>query len=245
MASSCLTEKSGGKLVLFVIFVAFFCRFLYTNAAEEEKTAGWSAQLPEAQGCRGWCEGRWDGVAGAEGNVAESVGHRRLETEERVVVEEREEADAVSGGARETDGGRSGTLEETGEAAIDDDGRSGTLEETDEEARDDDGSGVQEREEAECGPSNEEAPAASKRRRLSEITAMGDEPLQAWLDSLPREDVQHMALLLYTRLPAIFGLKKTDTAAAVGDILQKNERTIRRWIDDFASNGGEFSDSLH
>ena len=160
-----------------------------------------------------------------------------------MVVEEREDAHAVSGGARETDGGRSGTLEETGEAVRDDDGRSGTLEETDEEARDGDGSGVQEREEAECGSSSEEAPAASKRKRLSEITAMGDEPLQAWLNSLPREDVQHMAMLLYTRLPAIFGLKKTDTAAAVGDILQKNERTIRRWIDDFASNEGEFSDS--
>ena len=87
---------------------------------------------------------------------------------------------------------------------------------------------------------SEEAPTATKRRTLSEITAMGDEPLQAWV---PREDVQHMALLLYTRLPAIFGLKKTDTAAAVGEILQKNERTIRRWVDDFASNSGEFSDS--
>ena len=52
-----------------------------------------------------------------------------------------------------------------------------------------------------------------------------------------------MALLLYTRLPAIFSLKKTDTAAAVGEILQKNERTIRRWVDAFASNSGDFSDS--
>jgi hypothetical protein len=128
------------------------------------------------------------------------------------------------------------------------------FEERSEEVRDDGGSGtveerVEESEEAECGPSSsslhssEEAPTATKRRRLSEITAMGDEPLQAWLDSLPREDFQHMALLLYTRLPALFGLKKTDTAAAVGEILQKNERTIRRWVDDFASNSGEFSDS--
>jgi hypothetical protein len=128
------------------------------------------------------------------------------------------------------------------------------FEERSEEVRDDGGSGtveerVEESEEAECGPSSsslrssEEAPAATKRRRLSEITAMGDEPLQAWLDSLPREDFQHMALLLYKRLPTIFGLKKTDTATAVGEILQKNERTIRRWVDDFASNSGEFSDS--
>jgi hypothetical protein len=58
------------------------------------------------------------------------------------------------------------------------------FEERSEEVRDDGGSGtveerVEESEEAECGPSSsslrssEEAPAATKRRRLSEITAMG------------------------------------------------------------------------
>ena len=50
-----------------------------------------------------------------------------------------------------------------------------------------------------------------------------------------------MALLLYGRLPTIIGLSKTDTAAVVGEVLHKNERTIRRWVDDFMSNGGEFS----
>ena len=49
-----------------------------------------------------------------------------------------------------------------------------------------------------------------------------------------------MALLLYGRLPTIFGLSKTDTAAVVGEVLHKNERTIRRWVDDFMS---EFSES--
>ena len=173
--------------------------------------------------------------------MSQRVSAGRLETEERVVVEEREEADAVSGGVRETDGGRSGTLVETGEAVRDDDGLSGTLEETDEEARDGDGSGVQEREETECGSSSEEAPAASKRRRLSEITAMGMSHCRPGLIVFPERTCStwHFCCIL----PAIFGLKKTDTAAAVGDILQKNERTIRRWIDDFASNEGEFSDS--
>ena len=66
---------------------------------------------------------------------------------------------------------------------------------------------------------------------------------QSWLDNLPRDDLQHMALLLYGRLPTIFGLSKTDTAAVVGEVLHKNERTIRRWVDDFMSNGGEFSES--
>ena len=70
---------------------------------------------------------------------------------------------------------------------------------------------------------------------------MGDESLQGWLDS--QEDLQQMALLLYTRLPTIFGLKETDTAAAVNDVLQKNERTVRQLVDNFASNSGEFSES--
>ena len=74
------------------------------------------------------------------------------------------------------------------------------------------------------------------------IARMGDESLQGWLNSLPREDFKQMALLLYTRLPATFGLKKTDAAAAVSKVLQKNKRTVRRWVDDFALNSGEFSE---
>ena len=97
----------------------------------------------------------------------------------------------------------------------------------------------------ECGlPStSEEAGTVPKRRRLSAISAMADEPVQSWLDNRPRDDLQHMALLLYGWLPTIFGLSKTDTAAVVGEVLHKNERTIRRWVDDFVSNGGEFSES--
>ena len=53
-------------------------------------------------------------------------------------------------------------------------------------------------------------------------------------------NLQHMALLLYGRLPTIFGLSKTDTAAVVGEVLHKNKRTIRRWVE---ANGGELSES--
>ena len=52
-----------------------------------------------------------------------------------------------------------------------------------------------------------------------------------------------MALLLYARLPTIFDLNKMDTAAIFGEVIQKNERSIRRWVDDFVANNGEFSDS--
>ena len=71
---------------------------------------------------------------------------------------------------------------------------------------------------------------------------MSDESLQDWLNSLPREDLQQMALLLYTRLPAILGHKKTDTVAVVSEVLQKNECTVRQWVDDFSLNIGEFSE---
>ena len=41
----------------------------------------------------------------------------------------------------------------------------------------------------------------AKRLRLAEISEMADETLTTWLDNLPRDDLQHLALLLYARLP--------------------------------------------
>ena len=70
----------------------------------------------------------------------------------------------------------------------------------------------------------------AKRLRLSEINARADEPVQSWLNRLPRDDLQHVVLLLYARLPTIFGVQKTDTALVVGKILHKNEHTIRSLI---------------
>ena len=67
-------------------------------------------------------------------------------------------------------------------------------------------------------------------------------PLQDWLDNLPRVDLRHVALLLYTSLPRKFGLQETDTAAAVAE-LDKSEHTISPWIDDFVQNDRMFSDT--
>ena len=112
------------------------------------------------------------------------------------------------------DGGN-GSLEVEGGVGA---GRSGSMEV--------EGEGVEEGGD-ECGLP-EDAGTVPKRRRLSAIGAMADEPVQSWLDNLPCNDLQHMALLLYGRLPTIFGHSKTDTAAVVGEVLHKNERTIRR-----------------
>ena len=76
--------------------------------------------------------------------------------------------------------------------------------------------------------------------KIDDVRAMAAKPLNEWLDNLPRDDVQHMALLLYSNLSS---LQKTDTASVVASFLHKSERTIRRWIDDFVSNDGEFSDT--
>ena len=89
----------------------------------------------------------------------------------------------------------------------------------------------------------EEQDSAVKRPRLEDISTLADEPLQEWLGNLPRDDLRHVALLLYTNLPKKFGLQKTDTAATVADFIQKSERTVRRWIDEFVRNDGEFSDT--
>ena len=82
-----------------------------------------------------------------------------------------------------------------------------------------------------------------KRVRIEEVRVMAAEPLDGWLDNLTHDDVQHMALLLYTNISKEFGLQKTNTASVVASFLHKSERTIRRWIDDFVSNDGEFSDT--
>ena len=88
----------------------------------------------------------------------------------------------------------------------------------------------------------EEQDSTVKRPRLEDIGTLAAEPLQEWLENLHRDDLRHFALLLYTTLPSKFGLLKTDTATAVADILQKSERTVRRWIYEFVQNDGEFSD---
>ena len=87
-----------------------------------------------------------------------------------------------------------------------------------------------------CLPPVRTPEQCEKRRRLSAIGAMADKPVQSGLDNLPRNDLQHMALLLYERLPTIFGLSKSCCC-------WRGSTTVRRWVDDFVSNGGVFSDS--
>ena len=62
--------------------------------------------------------------------------------------------------------------------------------------------------EDECEPGSSSEKPVAKRRQLSAIGRIAEEPIQSWLDQLPRDDSQHLALLLCTRLPTVFGLQK-------------------------------------
>ena len=73
----------------------------------------------------------------------------------------------------------------------------------------------------------EEQDATVKRPRLEDISTLAAEPLQEWLDNLPRDDLRHVALLLYTSLPRKFDLQKTDTAATVGIQKQSLKNTTK------------------
>ena len=84
------------------------------------------------------------------------------------------------------------------------------------------------------GGTRSEVEDSVKRVRIDDVCAMAAEPLDEWLENLPRDDVQHMALLLYTNLSK--GLQKTNTASVVASFLHKSECTIKHWIDDFVSN---------
>ena len=150
------------------------------------------------------------GVGGSESAEVEGVGASGSVEVEGVGVGGSESAEVEGVGAggsgsvevERVRGGGNGSVEVKGLGA----GGSGNMEV--------EGEGVEEGGD-ECGlPStSEDAGTVPKRWRLSAIGAMAVEPVQSWLDNLPRDDLQHMALLLYGRLPTIFGLSKTDTAA--------------------------------
>ena len=93
--------------------------------------------------------------------------------------------------------------------------------------------------EQERGNSDDEYDPTMKRVKIDDVCAMAAEPLNEWLNNLHRDDVQHIALLLYANISKEFSLQKTNTASVVASFLHKNERTIRRWIDDFVSNDGD------
>ena len=61
-----------------------------------------------------------------------------------------------------------------------------------------------------------------------------------WLVTLPKENVQMMAMMLFDSYIERFGLLQAKAAEEVALLLGLNEKTIRRWRYDWIDNKGSF-----
>ena len=61
-----------------------------------------------------------------------------------------------------------------------------------------------------------------------------------WINSLERENLQMLAMMLYHNYRERFGLQKTVAAEEVGLCLGLSDKTIRIWRKTFLSNSGHF-----
>ena len=65
-----------------------------------------------------------------------------------------------------------------------------------------------------------------------------------WIDSLSRDDVMSLSLLLHHVIVKILGFQLTFAAKVIGDLINKSDRTVREWRATFLCNDGCFPDSL-
>ena len=72
--------------------------------------------------------------------------------------------------------------------------------------------------------------------------SMINEPVdyKQWINSLQRETLQMLAMLLYDNYRERFGLVKTDAAKEVGLCLGVSDKTVRIWRKTFLTNSGHF-----
>ena len=65
-----------------------------------------------------------------------------------------------------------------------------------------------------------------------------------WVNSLDRDDLMSLSLLLHYLIVNILGLQLTFAAKVIGDLVGKSERTVREWRGTFLCNDGSFPGSL-
>lgn len=63
-----------------------------------------------------------------------------------------------------------------------------------------------------------------------------------WLSDMKRTDKQKVTMIVYDNYIQRFGLTKTGAAEETGKLFGVNEKTIRRWRNEFLSNSGEFDE---
>ena len=65
-----------------------------------------------------------------------------------------------------------------------------------------------------------------------------------WVESLSRNDLLSLSVLLWYLLVGILSFKLTDAAEMIGKVLGRSDRTIREWRVTFNANKGTFPDTM-
>ena len=68
--------------------------------------------------------------------------------------------------------------------------------------------------------------------------------VKEWIDSLSRDDLMSLSLLLHHLIVNVLGFQLTFAAKVIGDLINKSDRTVREWRATFLCNDGCFPDSL-
>ena len=65
-----------------------------------------------------------------------------------------------------------------------------------------------------------------------------------WVETLSRDDLLSLSVLLWHLLTGILSFKITEAAELIGRAIGKSDRTIREWKKTFNANRGSFPDTL-
>ena len=80
-------------------------------------------------------------------------------------------------------------------------------------------------------------------RIYDEHSAMANYALE-WVESLSRDDLLSLSILLWYLLVGILSFKLTDAAEMIGKVLRRSDRTVREWRVSFNANKGTFPDTM-
>ena len=65
-----------------------------------------------------------------------------------------------------------------------------------------------------------------------------------WVESLSRDDLLSLAILLWYLLTSILAMQITEAAKIIGRVIGRSDRTVREWRTIFNRNKGSFPDTL-
>ena len=77
----------------------------------------------------------------------------------------------------------------------------------------------------------------------NELSAMASYASE-WVESLSRDDLLSLSILLWHIFTGILSLNITDAAGFIGRAIGKSDRTVREWRTTFNTNHGSFPDTL-